>query len=103
PVREGQVATLTITGRPGDIAFVRVGLQPHRPLEPFPQGVDLLDAPWLTLYLGSLSSSQLSIASTVPELGPGVLDIPVHLQLIIRDATGLRLGPAIQQLLLDGA
>jgi hypothetical protein len=103
PVREGQVATLTITGRPGDIAFVRVGLQPHWLLEPCQQGVDLLVPPLHMLYLGSLSSSQLSIASTVPELGAGVLDIPVHLQLIIRDATGFRLGPAIQQLLLDGA
>lgn len=103
PVREGQVSTLTITGVPGDLAFLHVGLAPGWIFKPFLQGVYLLPAPLLVVFLGPLPGTSLAVPSVVPELGPGITSVVAHIQLIIGDGTGCRLGPALPQLLLDAA
>jgi hypothetical protein len=102
PVREGQLSSLIIQGLPGDQLVLLAGLQPAFVLKPALQGA-FLQLPLLTIALGTPASGELTLSSTVPDLGPGIGHLVVHVQLVVGDGSGFLLGPAVHQVLLDAA
>lgn len=106
PAREGDLSAVAITATPGDQAFLWASLNPsHLPLIG-KQGVFLLGLPALLtqLPLGAVpAAGSLSTPLLIPELGPGIEGISVHLQLVvIGDSTAL-IGPLSTLTLIDSA
>jgi hypothetical protein len=105
PVREGEIITLSASAEPGDQALLLVS-----PLAAYLQpaaltGV-LLAAPGpgsLLLALGTAGAEPLVVQATVPDLGPGLDALVVHLQLVVSHAGGLRAGGTTISVLLDAA
>ncbi len=102
PVREGQLSSVTIDGLPGDQLVLLAGVQPAFVLKPALQGA-FLQLPLLTIALGTPAGGDLTLSSAVPDLGPGIGHLVLHVQLVVGDGSGFLLGPAVQQVLLDAA
>lgn len=79
PVREQESWTMTVSGAPGDSAWVLLGFTPAwLPLSPT-KGVLTLSAPLVFLPLGTLDASGMAtLATVIPELGFDA--VPLQLQ-----------------------
>jgi hypothetical protein len=106
PVRENTVANVNISGEAGDQAFLWASLgSMHLPLIG-KQGVFLLGLPALLQHvpIGTIPlGGSLPVPLAIPELGPGIEAVNVHLQLVILDGSSALIGPLSTLTLLDSA
>jgi hypothetical protein len=108
PVREGHPLQLHFAGQPGDGALAWISLHPRWELLPSHSGVFLVDNGQVLNVLLALgptdASGALDVSLLVPELGPGIDGLPLHVQGLFLDAQGtVRLGAASNSVLLDSA
>lgn len=105
-MREGDDLVLDLTGEPSDVVLLFAALGAgHQPYAVH-HGVFLLGGPLLivglpvaTVPAGGASSVELRI----PELGPGVQALDVHVQAAFHDGSAVLLGGAVVATLLDDA
>ena len=106
PAREGQFSTLNISGVPGDQVFLWASIDSsHLPLIG-KQGVFLLGLPALLSHipLGVLPvGGAFAAPLLIPELGPGIEAISVHLQLVVIGGSSALLGSLSTVTLVDQA
>jgi hypothetical protein len=106
PVREAGTLTVSVTGEVGDTVLLFAGLSGAQyPFAKF-QGVFLLDFPLVieSVPVGVIpGSGSLDIPLVIPELGPGLEAVDVHVQIVVDDGAGVLIGPAQVTTLLDGA
>lgn len=100
PVREGDDATLTFSGLPGDTALLVLGFAPTQAFLPAYQGA-LLTTPPTIIPLGGVGVTPLQIVATIPDLPPGVDDVTLYIQAAYDDGASVLLGPARALTLLD--
>jgi hypothetical protein len=106
PVREGGTLTVSVTGEVGDTVLLFAGLSGAQyPFAKF-QGVFLLDFPLVleSVPVGVIpGSGSLDIPLVIPDLGPGLEAVDVHVQIVVDDGAGVLIGPAQVTTLLDGS
>ncbi len=81
-LREGQSATMQVSGDPGEMALVYASLKAPALLVPKAKGTFMLDLPMLLgpFPLGTLASSTLSLDVPIPDLPAGVDVAEVYVQ-----------------------
>ncbi|MCB9899607.1 MAG: hypothetical protein H6825_16490, partial [Planctomycetes bacterium] len=106
PVREGQLLTLDFAGEPGDALLLFAGIFGGHVNMIGHQGVFLIAPPLVLpgVFVGVLPAGGLVAAPlVVPEMGPGIEGLDLHLQAVFDDGTTALLGPARVVTLLDAA
>ena len=102
-VAEGEHEVLTVNGQPGDVAILLVSLTPDWLEKPALQGLYTVAPPLSVQVLGVVGPSPLTLDALVPELGPGLTHLVGRVQLVIKDAAGIHLGPSSTLVLRDAA
>lgn len=106
PLREGEVGNLSVSGEPGDLAFLGFTDAPGSVFLPGLGGTFLLASPTPVLPLGAVPpGGALSLPLPIPELGPGLESFTWFLQLgvLAADGTTVVLGDPAHAVLLDGS
>lgn len=104
PVREGETLAWTLSGEPGDLAFLAYSGASVYVYQESLFGVLHLGAPFFVDYAGVVpAGGQVSGGVLVNELGPGVEGALLFLQSGYFDGAAVRLGAPAAVLLLDQA
>lgn len=104
PVREGETLTWTLTGNPGELAFLDYGGQPGFLDLPAWNGMLLLAPPFFIAFAGVVpASGELSGSIPIHELGPGVEGAIVWAQSGFFDGAAVFQSATSATLLLDQA
>jgi hypothetical protein len=104
PVREGQSLAWTLSGEPGDLAFLAYSGAANYLYQAGLFGVLHLGAPFFVQYAGVVpAGGQVTGSVPLNDLGPGVDGALLFLQSGYFDGTSARLGAPAAALLLDQA
>jgi hypothetical protein len=105
PLREGQLASITLGGLQGDLVFVLASLQPAFVLDAFHQGALVVGLPATTAVVATITDpSGLRVLSfTTPQLPPSLPGLVVALQGVYFGSDGVTLGAPASAVWIDAA
>ena len=105
PLREGQVATMTVGGLQGDMVFALASLQPAFVVDAFHQAVRVVGLPATTAVVATITdaSGQRVLPFTTPKLPPSTPGLVVALQGVYFGSDGVTLGAPASAIWIDAS
>ena len=105
PLREGQVATMTVGGLQGDMVFVLASLHAAFVLDAFHQAALVVGLPATTVVVATITdpSGLRTLSFTTPKLPPSLQGLVVALQGVHFGGDGVTLGAPASAVWIDAA